>query len=127
MGVAFYVVLERKIDGLDIGMDGKSLARHIESLDVAARELGLRPLSEFYSADPEEMAEFIEGEGIAGSDGELAPLEQFSAEEGLATVRALASHAVARAEGVARDLRECERILSSAAQRGVGWHFEIDI
>ena len=127
MGVAFYVVLERKIDGLDSGMDGKSLARHIESLDLAARELGVRPLSEFLSGDPEELTEFMEGEGIAGSDGELAPLEQFSAEEGLATVRALASHAAARAEGVARDLHECERILSAATQHGVGWHFEIDI
>ncbi len=127
MGVAHYIVLERKIDGLDTAMDGKSLSRQIESLDEAARELGVRPLSEFFSADPAQMAEFMQGEGIEADDVELPPLQQFTAEDGLATVRALASHAAARADGVAQDLRDCERILSAAAQHGVGWHFEIDI
>src|SRR6266404_7415238 len=127
MGVAHYIVLERKIDGLDTAMDGKSLSRQIESLDEAARELGVRPLSEFFSADPAQMAEFMQGEGIEADDVELPPLQQFTEEDGLATVRALASHAAARADGVAQDLRDCERILSAAAQHGVGWHFEIDI
>ena len=127
MGVAHYIVLERKIDGLDTGMDGKSLSRHIDSLDEAARELGVRPLSEFFSADPEQMAEFLESEGIDAGEGELPALQQFTAQDGLATVRALAAHAAAQADGVAQDLRECERILSAAAQHGVGWHFEIDI
>ena len=127
MGVAFFIVLEREIDGLDTGMDGKSLSRHIESLDEAARDLGVRPLSEFFSADPEQTAEFMEGEGIEVSDIKLPPLQQFEANEGLATVQALVSHAVARADGVAQDLRECDRILSTAAQHGVGWHFEVDI
>jgi hypothetical protein len=127
MGAAYFIVLERKIDGLDTGMDGKSLSRHIDSLDEAARELGVRPLSEFFSADPEEMADFMEGEGIDAGDGELPALQQFTPQDGLATVRALAAHAAAGADGVAQDLRECERILSAAAQHGVGWHFEIDI
>ena len=127
MGVVHFIVLERKVDGLDTCMDGKSLSRHIESLDEAARELGVHPLSDFFSADPQEMAAFMEGEGIDAGGGELPPLQQFTAQDGLATVRALAAHAVARADGVAQDLRECERILSAAAQHGVGWHFEIDI
>jgi hypothetical protein len=108
-------------------MDGKSLSRQIESLDDAARELGVRPLSEFFSADPEQMAEFMESEGIDVAGGELPPLQQFSSEDGLATVRALVAHAATRTDGVAQDLRECERILSAAAQHGVGWNFEIDI
>lgn len=126
MGAAYFIVLERKIDGVDTGMDGKSLSKHMESLDEAARQLGVRPLSEFFSADPEQLAEFMEGEG--GDAGNAAPLqlEQFSAQDGLATIRALASHAVAQADGVTKDLRECERILSAAAQHGVGWHFEVD-
>jgi hypothetical protein len=108
-------------------MDGKSLSRHIESLDDAARELGIRPLSEFFSADPEQMAEFMEGESIDAGDGELPAVQQFTAQDGLDTVRALIAHAAAQATGVAQDLRECERILSAAARHGVGWHFEIDI
>jgi len=51
LGAAYFIVLERQIDGLDTGMDGKSLSRHIESLDDAAREMGVRPLSEFVSID----------------------------------------------------------------------------
>ena len=126
MGAAYFIVLERKIDGVDTGMDGKRLSQQIKSLDEAARQIGVRPLSEFFSADPAQLAEFMEGEGVDVGDTAPPPLQQFTAQEGLATVRALASHAAARADGVAKDLRECERILSAAAQHGVGWHFEVD-
>jgi len=64
MGAAYFIVLERKIDGVDSGMDGKSLSRDMETLDDAARQLGVRPLSEFFSADPTQLAEFMEGEGV---------------------------------------------------------------
>lgn len=127
MGSAYFIVLERKIEGVESGMDGKCLARHMDSLDNAARELGVRPLSEFFSADPAQMAEFMESEGADAGDFELLPLQQFSANDGLATVQALSSHASARADGVIQDLRECEHILTAAAQHGVGWHFEVDI
>jgi hypothetical protein len=126
MGTAYFIVLERKIDGLDTGMDGKGIARNADALDQAARELGVRPLSEFFSIAPEQAAEFMEGEGMDAGDLELPPLQQFTAVEGLATVRALAAHPAARVEGVASDLRECERILTLAAQQNVGWHFEVD-
>ena len=85
MGSAHYIVLERKIDGLDTMMDGKSLSRHIESLDMAARQLGVRPLSEFFSIAPEQAAEFIECEGMDAGDLELPPLQRFSPEEGSTT------------------------------------------
>jgi hypothetical protein len=126
MGAAYFIVLERKIDDVDTGMDGKSLSQHIEALDEAARQLGVRPLSEFFSADPAQLAEFMESEGVDVGDVAPPPLQQFTAQDGLATVRALASHATAQADGVAQDLREGERILSAAAQHGVGWHFEVD-
>jgi hypothetical protein len=126
MGAAYFIVLERKIDGLDTGMDGKSLSRHIKPLDKAARQLGVRPLSEFFSADPAQLAEFMEGEGIDVGDTAPPPLQQFTARDGLVTIRALATHAVSQKDGVAQDLRECERILIAAVQHGVGWHFEVD-
>ncbi|MDB6065706.1 MAG: hypothetical protein JWR26_1914 [Pedosphaera sp.] len=127
MGAAYFIVLERKIDGLDTGMDGKCMSRHMESLDEAARQLGVRPLSEFFSADPEALKEFMQGEGLDDGDFEPPPLQQFTTQDGLATVRALLAHAAALADGVEQDLRECDRILSAAAKLGVGWHFEIDI
>ena len=103
-------------------MDGKSISQHIDSLDQAARDLGVRPLSEFSSVAPEQAADFIKDAG----EIELPPLRQFTAQEGLATVTALAAHRVARAGGIAQDLQDCERILSTGAQHGVGWHFEVD-
>ena len=126
MGAAYFIVLERKIDGLDTGMDGKGISEHLESLDEAARQLGVRPLSEFFSVDPEQLAEFMEDEEVEAGDEAPAPLQQFAAQDGLATIQALASSAAARSDGVAQDLRECERILRAAAQHGVGWHFEVD-
>ena len=71
MSAAHFIVLEREIEGLVSAMDGKSLSNEIESLDAAARELGVRPLSKFFSADPEEAAEFMEGEGIDTAGIEL--------------------------------------------------------
>jgi hypothetical protein len=127
MGSAYFIVLERKIDGLNTEMDGKSLAKNIESLDEAAHQLGVRPLSEFFSMAAEQAAEFMAGEGIDTGEFDLPPLQQFSAQEGIKTVRALLSHPQGSAERVAQDLRECERILSAAAESGIGWHFEIDI
>jgi hypothetical protein len=126
MGGAYFIVLERQIDGLDSGMDGKRLSQYIELLDVAASELGVRPLSGFFSMDPGDVTDFLEGEGMDASDLKVPPLQQFTAQDGLASVRALAAHAAASANGVAQDLAECERILSVAAQHGVGWHFEVD-
>src|SRR5439155_25902802 len=107
-------------------MDGKSLSRHIESLDDTARQLGVRPLSEFFSVAPEQATQFMEGEGMDVGDLELPPLRQFTAEEGLTTVGVLVAHPAAQAEDLMQDLRDCERILSIAAQHGVGWHFEVD-
>ena len=126
MGAAYFIVLERKIEGVVTGMNGKSLSRHIESLDEAAHQLGVRPLSEFFSADAEQLADFMEGEGMDVGDVKPPALQQFTAQAGLATIRALAAHTAARDDSVAQDLRECDRILSAAAEHGVGWHFEVD-
>ena len=125
MGAAYFIVLENKIDGLDTTMDGKSLSRHVEALDAAARQLGVRPLSEFFSVDPEQAAEFLQDEGMDVGDVEIPTLKQFSAQEGLATVKALLSRPPVHVD-VLPDLRECERILNVAAQQGVAWHFEMD-
>jgi hypothetical protein len=122
MGAAYYIVLETEIDGLSTKMSGKSLSRHIESLDSVARELGVRPLAEFTSMDRDALADVLgdDADGI-----EVPPLQQFSAQDGLATIRALLPRP--EAQPALRDLKDCERILSVAAERGVGWHFQIDI
>jgi hypothetical protein len=121
MGAAYYIVLEKPLAGLDTMMDGMSLSWHMETLDVLARQMGVRPLSEFFSMGPEELAEFLEGP----VESESPPLRQFAAREGLATVKALLARPEARAAW--HDLRDCERILTAAAEQGVAWHFQADV
>jgi hypothetical protein len=125
MGAAYYIVLEREIDGLDTMMDGKSLSQHVEALDAAATKLGVKPLSEFFSMSTDELADIL-GDEMPG-ESKLPPLEQFSARDGLATVNALLAYPPAHVDHVVEDLKECERILKAAAEHGVGWHFQIDV
>lgn len=122
MGAAYYIVLEKEIDGLDTTMDGKCLLREIESLDSAARELGVRPLSEFVSMDADDLADIL-GDDAAGID--VPPLQWFAAQDGLATVSALQPRQ--EAQPALHDLKDCERILTAAAQHKIGWHFQIDL
>ena len=103
-------------------IDGKMLSRQIESLDSAAQQLGVRPLSEFVSMDADALADVL-GEDADGI--ETPPVQYFAARDGLATIRALLPRP--EAQPAIRDLKDCERILSAAAQHGVGWHFQIDI
>jgi hypothetical protein len=125
--MAYFIVLERKIEGVDSEMDGKGLSRHIELLDSAAVRLGVRPLSEFFSISAESAQDLLGADGFEDGDFELPPLQQFSAREGLETVKALLADRQFLSEHVIVDLHECERILTVAADRGVVWHFEIDI
>jgi hypothetical protein len=92
MGAALFIVLEREIQRLDTMMDGKRLTRESEKLDKLATTLQVKSLSEFFSADPAQAAEFLESEGIGDSEVPIPPLRQFTAEQGLATVRALLAH-----------------------------------
>jgi len=121
MGAAYYIVLEKDLEGLDTTMDGMSLSWHMETLDALARQMGVRPLSEFFSMAPEELAEFMDG--AAGI--QPPPLQQFPAQAGLTTVKALLARPEARP--AQHDLRDCERILSAAAKQGIGWHFQVDV
>jgi len=132
MGTAYFIVLERPIAGLDTSMDGKSLAKEVADLDWTAKEIGVRPLSEFVSVDPEMAREFLEGGGVSTSEIPLPDVQHFSPEEGLKSVQALFREIQAWPPGtkdtaeVLADLRECERILLGAANNGVRWHFEVD-
>lgn len=124
MSVAYFIVLEREIDGLDTYLNGKDLAKSVEALDRAAASQGLKPLSEFVSLDPDVLGDFDEEE--ADSDSNEPPsLQNFPAEDGLKTIQALLKSGK-WPEGVVIDLQDCERILKEAARHQVGWHFEVD-
>jgi hypothetical protein len=132
MSVAWYIVLERKIPGLDHSVNGKALGRAAKVLDALAEEAGAQPLMDFFSASPEELAAFAEDQAMDLKEEatKLAPEKWFSANEGLKTVRALVravdNGKTEHAEAILDDLKEFNKVLEVAANNGVGWHLGID-
>jgi hypothetical protein len=108
MGVAYTIKLEQPLDGGNDSFRSEALAREVTDLNWTATEIGVRPLSEYCSA------------------------QFFSADDGLNSVQTLfreiaAWSGVKETADILRDLKDCERILCAAAERGVRWHFEVDV
>ena len=76
MGVAYYVVLQREIPGLDQwDMDGEQIAESWDELADAAAQLKLISLDEFLSASPEEIESFLGMEPIEEEEATNLPDE----------------------------------------------------
>jgi hypothetical protein len=125
---AFYIVLQENIPAVDaIGLDNWALSKHSQKLETLAKQAGVAPLMNFFSADPEEMAGFLEEHGA----GVNIPEEKwFPADEGLNTIAALltalAESPSAESSTLAKELREFQRVLEAAQSRNVRWHLGID-
>lgn len=135
MGLAWYISAEREVPGLDTFVNGKAIA-HAEEMRLAAimEALGVKPLMEFFSSAPEELADLLgEFEDEAGAVPQLPEEEWFSAAEGLSTVTALLAYLRERRgeledqDYIVSDLEEYERVLDALAREGVRWHLSIDI
>ncbi len=132
MSVAWYVVLEREIAGVDARVNGKALGRAGKVLEMLAKELGVPGLMQFYSAAPEELEGFLEDHGIeAQAKGLKVPAQKwFDAEDGLRSVRALfragERNGVGSADRIVADLKEFEKVLERAKEAGVRWHLAVD-
>jgi hypothetical protein len=130
MGLAYYIVLESSVAGLDTSMGGKFLAQGIEDLDWTAKEMGFRPLSEFVSTSPEAAKDLL-GEHDDQLPS-LPPVQYFDPQQGLKLVQALLREVAAWPPGIKdtagmlTDLAACERILRVAVQHNVRWRFEMD-
>src|SRR5438132_13137980 len=74
LAAAYFIVLERKEDGLDCSMEGKALARASEALEDIAMLHNVRPLTGFTSIDPKPAATYLAGEGLEGNEITLASL-----------------------------------------------------
>lgn len=131
MGVAYYIVLDREIAGLDTFVDGKAIAHQCDELAAITRELGLRDINEFVSADPEELIAMA-----AEMDVDLpeppAPEAWFAAEEGLHWIAQiqnyLTAHPDALGDGsaVLEDLEGYRTLLEAAKANDARWHFAVD-
>ncbi len=91
-----------------------------------ATRLGVRPLMEFFSQNPEEARDFFEGEGM--DDVEIPDEQWFPAEEGLRTVQALLREVDSSQElkDTKEDLLQFERVLGEAQKNKVRWHLAVD-
>lgn len=129
MGAAWYVVLERKVEGIDSSLvDGKALARHHAELDELARDAGHAALSGFVSAAAAELLDLV---GDVGSGEVGAPPEErwFAPEGALTVVSAILPHVRERAHltRATADLEALEETLRAAAKGGVRFHLAIDV
>jgi hypothetical protein len=131
MGVAFFPVLEREIEGLDISFDGKMLARLIDKeVERRALLLGFEPIMNFFGYDPEWLEEF---DVEANSE---TTEKWFAAEDGLKSVTGLrrdlegnpGEYSLTERErlGAIEDSKRLAEILDEAARLGVRWYLAID-
>ena len=131
MGAAYYIVLEREIDGLDSFVNGKAGARESDRLALVTTSLGLRDVNEFVSANPNDLAAMVEDFG-AMLPFEPPPEAWFAAEEGLSWVSQLRKHisaspnSVDDADAVLADLAEYRTVFDAAQANAVRWHFAVD-
>lgn len=106
-------------------MDGRALLDHIEQLDALAHQAGVKPLTDLAGADVIAEYGLDEDEDIPGY--EPHDTQWFPAAEGLRTIRALIEQAPRLPGDVLDDLRDAERILSSAEERGQPFTFAYDL
>jgi hypothetical protein len=132
MSVAYYIVLDQDIDGLDVETDGKAFARHYPALDALAASLNLPEIDHFVSIDDEDLEALLGEEALALGEGEEEDVNWRSAEEGLAFFGALAAHlrsqpgALPDVPGVLADLDRYIDVLQAAAPHGANFYLAID-
>jgi hypothetical protein len=131
VSVAYFIVPEREVEGVDVSVNGKALARS-NGLTKLARRAKVRPLDEYYAMSPEEAADYIEESGGQVPADALPDQAWFEPAEGLATVRGLLAY-IANHPGkttdeaaIVRDLRDFETALLQLQGHGVRWHLGSD-
>lgn len=128
MSVAYYVSREDGDPSFAAKMDGKLIARDTEFLDETCRRLGIRELSTFVSASPEDLEGLLEDDEIEA----VPEVEEawYTPEEGLVVVDALLKAARADRKTDRKDLiadiDSMRAILVALKSEGMRWHLSID-
>jgi hypothetical protein len=126
---ALYIVPERAVEGFEMMVNGVG---HSDQLDQLAGRAGVRPLMEFFSQDPEELAEFLEAEGVDLPAGAVPAEQWFPAEDGLMSVRGILAYLAAnpnatpKDSAIIEDLSAFESVLVRLESGGVRWHLAVD-
>ena len=132
MSVAFFIVTEREVEGLETFVNGKAIAKVSDKeMQKLCTVAGVKSIYDFVSADPEELAEFLGDEGA--DESEELPAEQwFEPQEGLEWTTKLVAYlnanpaAIKGTSGVLSDLAEYEQVFKGMQSHGVRWHFAVD-
>src|SRR5215472_1426001 len=133
MAASMYIVVEGDDPGFDIFVNGHALARNEDALERLAERLKVSPLLDFFSADENSMALLLEqGAGNPEWARHLPEPQWFDPGAGLVTVGALLgflreSPVALGSEtvSVVLELRDYERVLQKAAERGLRWHLAV--
>lgn len=128
---SLYIILDKKIPGADIYVNGNSLSKNSDELERMARRLEVRSLMSFFSVSNEELKALTEQYGVDISKGKAASEEKwFAPEEGLRTVNSLlgslAGSKLGHDDRVKLELLEFVRVLELAKTNDRRWHLGID-
>jgi hypothetical protein len=135
MGAAFFIVLDRKDPGFDTMVNGKALSQDARRLEKIAKSLGIRPLEEYVSYEPDEAREMMEEMGTDPDeidDMELPEQKWYEAQEGLEWVTKIGAHiranpsSVKNAEDVLADLDAYRAVLEQAKSIKARWNLQVD-
>jgi hypothetical protein len=133
MAASIYIVVEGEDPGFDIYVSGSALARHEGAVEQLARNLGVKPLLDFFSADENSMALLIE-EGGGNPDllHRLPPPQWYEPGDGLETIEALVdalehdpSQIGNEGPEVLEELRQYRRVLRKTVAAGLRWHLAV--
>jgi len=132
MSVAFYIVTEREVEGLETFVNGKAIAKVSDkAMQDICTSAGVKSIYDFVSTDPEELAEFLGDEGAEETES-LAAEQWFAPKEGLEWTKKLSAYLNANptvikgTSGVLSDLTEYEEVFKGLQSHGVRWHFAVD-
>lgn len=143
MGAAYYIVVNSDDPGFTTSIDGKALAKDSSEIDVIAKSLGFKLLSEYFSQSPEDAR--LEIAGLLGIDDEnnlppeyeiafqnSPPEVWYEAEHGAGYAAKVAEHirnepdSVKNPEGVLYDLEAMASVMEECIKNGLKWHLLVD-
>ena len=127
MGVAYFIVLDRKNPGFDTSVNGKAVARETKAISKITKKLNL--------PDIHDLTSFAALAAQFDVDPDLPAAQEkwFDAAEGLQWVRAvhesIAKHprSAKNSAAVLEDLDRFEEVLANVQRVRAKWHFEMDV
>ena len=126
MSVAYFIVLDKEIEGYDPFINGNFLAKYSDLVTKECKKNNIKTIDNFVSQD---MNEIID---ITGEDFFNNPTVYFNPDDGLTWIDNIKQKILPTLDPKIQkeygaDLAELESVLQKAKVNNKKWHFEIDI